>query len=90
MGAQHLENKLTEIENYPVETKPYILGVSKVNLRWDVDILEVKIEGHTLLTLQALENLDIACSRLVVYVREDVVFTQLQDFENDIERLIGI
>ena len=50
MQSRHLNNKITEIREFLGDNKPHILGISKAELKDDVDQLLVQVEGYELLT----------------------------------------
>ena len=81
-GKAFLENKITEIESIITQYKPTILGISESNLREETNLTEVSIEGYDLITTQALNNVGIKMSRLVVYIKKEVNYERRNDLEN--------
>ena len=89
-GSAYLENKMDHIRDIIGRYKPVILGISEANLRSGIDILEARVNGYEILHLNALNNLEIKMSRVVVYVRSDVRFNRRSDLENNTDASLWI
>ena len=82
-GGQYLVNKINNIESVINGYRPEILGISEANFLKNHDIQDVQIENYQLYFSDTLNNDDIAASRIVVYVHNDIVCKPRKDLMND-------
>ena len=66
--------KLNEVENFPVENKLDVLGLSEANLDSEVQEYNYKIQGYH--CVKSPGNI----SRLVVFIREGLIWRELKNF----------
>ena len=64
-------------------TKPHVFFVSESNLWHAHDREEVEIEGYKLLTTKMLNNKDRHVSRIVGYVKSDLIYRCRSDLEQE-------
>ena len=76
-------NKINNIESVINGYRPEILGISEANFLKNHDIQDVQIENYQLYFSDTLNNDDIAASRIVVYVHNDIVCKPRKDLMND-------
>ena len=82
-GGKYLVNKINNIESVINGYRPEILGISEANFLKNHDIQDVQIENYQLYFSDTLNNDDIAASRIVVYVHNDIVCKPRKDLMND-------
>ena len=68
MGGTFLPNKMRELEREIQMRQPSIIGISEANLRDDIELNEVNIDGYDMYTSMIPEEGKM--KRLVTYVRE--------------------
>ena len=89
-GSAFLENKMEYVEELIYEHEPVVLAISEANLRESTEVSCVRIENYNLLTLKAISNVNMKISRIVAYVRNDVVYKRRTDLENDHDAMIWL
>ena len=71
-GGKYLLNKINNIESLINGHRPEIWGICEANFLKNHDIQDVQIENYQLYFSDTLNNDDIAASRIVVYVHNDM------------------
>ena len=72
-----------DIKRFLEENDSHILAVSKAELRDDVDLLQVQIDGYELPTMKALQNPTLKVSRLVVYVKANAQYEHMDQLKTE-------
>ena len=87
-GSKYLINQMPEIKSLIGRRKPRVLVIQEANL-WNHHSKHLTdIDEYTLLTTKMINDRDRQCSRLVVYVKEEVKFTRLSNYEtNDLSSI---
>ena len=67
---------MEKIEEIIFEHEPMVLSISEANLRSETDVSKVRINNYEMLTVRAIRNPSISVSRIVVYDRNDILFTR--------------
>ena len=84
LNIRSLKNKVIEVKNLIKQHSPNILGLSECELRKVNNIFDeqkLKIPGYTVLFPKSWRSQGFA--RVVVYVKNSLVFEQLHDLEDD-------
>ena len=82
-GSSHLGNQINEIRAIIQRRKPHVLSVQESNFWNHHDKEKVKIDGYNLFFAKMLENKERNCSRIAVYVKEEIKAKQLKNLETD-------
>ena len=70
-GPAFLENRIDELETIISKFSPHIFGISESNFKNNHDAENVKIDDYEVFFAKTLNNPNINCSRIAVYVHND-------------------
>ena len=82
-GQSHLINQMNKVKKIIQKRRPHLLALQESNLWKYQDKEKVKIDGYRLFTSKMLENEERRCSRVVVYVKDNLRVKQLNSLESD-------
>ena len=82
-GSAYLENKKDELETIIGGYQPHVFGVSEANFKSQHDRENVEIEHYNIYFSKTLDNPTIYCSRIAVYIHEDIQAKLRDDLMND-------